>query len=199
LRTLNAKAARSEKRVRNPARVRKIARERLGYTQLWPGQEEAMVAVLEGRDTLVAMPAGCGKSVAWRVPALMLPGPTVVVSPFAAVPNDSADAISDELTFLFLGIGQLDEAAVERIRSARPSLFVVDQAQRICAGTEEFLPGYLALSTVIASVGRPLVVALTAAANPAVRMEIISRLGMRNTAVVVRGFDPPSAFLEQAG
>jgi ATP-dependent DNA helicase RecQ len=185
--------------VRNPARVRKIARERLGYTQLRPGQEEAIVAVLEGRDTLVAMPPGCGKSAAWRVPALMLPGPTVVVSPLVAMRRDPAEAISDELTFLFLGIAQLNEAAIERIRSARPSLFVVDQAQCVCSGAEGFLPDYLALGTVIAKVGRPLVVALTATANPAIRMEIISRLGMRNTAVIVRGFDAPSAFLEQAG
>lgn len=176
--------------MRHPARVRKIARERFGYTQLWPGQEEAMVSVLEGHDTLVAMPSGSGKSAVYRVPALMLPGPTVVVSPFVATHDDSPDAPIDELPFLFLNVAQLDQETIDRIRSVRPSLFVVEEAQCISAGTENFLPAYLTLGEVIAAVGRPLVVALTAAANPAVRTEIISRLGMRNTAVVVRGLEP---------
>jgi len=155
--------------------------------------------VLEGRDTLVAMPAGFGKSAVYRVPALMLPGPTIVVSPANSGRRFPADVTADIEPLVHLSVAQLEGETLDLVRAARPSLFVVDEAQCLISGTENFLPAYRKLGTIIAALGRPLLVALTVTPSPAVRTEIVTCLGMRNTAIVVRGFDQPNALVKQAG
>jgi len=183
-----------------------------------------MTSLLAGRDTLTVMPTGAGKSAIYQVPAVLLDGPTVVVSPLIALQRDqvtrldaaaaggavaanstlgarrSAAALSDvragEAEFLFLAPEQLAKPeVVEEVAAARPSLFVVDEAHCVSSWGHDFRPDYLRLGAVIAALGHPPVCALTATASPPVREEILERLGMRDPHVIVRGFARPNLHL----
>jgi ATP-dependent DNA helicase RecQ len=204
--------------------VRDIARERLGLQALRPGQEETIVSILEGRDTLTVMPTGYGKSAIYQIAAVVLRGPTVVISPLIALQRDQVDTITEqevggaalinsavrtterreafehlaggELEFLFLAPEQFNqEDTLERLRAATPSLFVVDEAHCISEWGHDFRPEYLRLGTVIEALGHPVVLALTATASPPVREEIVTRLGMRHPRIIVQGFDRPNIWL----
>ncbi|GIH90363.1 RecQ family ATP-dependent DNA helicase [Planobispora siamensis] len=200
-------------------RLRAKAREVFGWRELRPGQVEAMTHLMKGGDALVVMPTGAGKSAVYQVPALLLDGPTVVVSPLIALQRDqvaglveadaggavainSAQSGGEELLegvragrteFVFLAPEQLAKPeTVERLRAARPSLVAIDEAHCVSAWGHDFRPDYLRLGQVIERLGHPPVVALTATATPAVREEIIASLGLRDVRQVVRGFDRPN-------
>jgi ATP-dependent DNA helicase RecQ len=200
-----------------------ILRTKLGFDQMRPGQLEALRAVLGNWDTLVVLPTGAGKSAIYQIAALMLDGPTVVVSPLIALQRDQLESIEDsglapaallnstldsdekretfaqltgELEFLMLSPEQLaNPETLERVVQAKPSLFVVDEAHCVAEWGHDFRPDYLSLGAVIEQLGHPCVLALTATASPAVRTQIIERLGMRDPQVVVRGFDRPNIWL----
>jgi ATP-dependent DNA helicase RecQ len=205
-------------------RIRNILRERLGHEALRPGQGEALRAVLDGNDTLAVLPTGAGKSAIYQVAALMIPGPTIVVSPLIALQRDQLDGIdqselagaalvnsslrtreraeaferleNDDLEFLILAPEQLaNPETLARVRAARPSLFVVDEAHCISQWGHDFRPDYLRLGAVVEALGHPRILALTATASEAVREEIVTRLGMREPRVIVTGFDRPNLFL----
>jgi len=207
------------------SRLRRVARESFGYADLRTGQLEAMTAVADGRDTLVVMPTGAGKSAVYQVTALLLDGPTVVVSPLISLQRDQLvsllgieggearsidsrqgsedraetyDALhAGEVEFLFLTPEQLQNPhVVEQVRAARPSLFVVDEAHCVSSWGHDFRPDYLRLGAVIEALGHPTTCALTATAAPPVRDEIVESLGLREPTVVVRGFDRPNLDLE---
>src|SRR5688572_1009424 len=139
------------------AAIEAVARDRLGLEELRPGQAEAVQSVLEGRDTLVVMPTGSGKSAVYQIAGSMLPGPTVVVSPLIALQRDQVGSIggtdigeaaaanstigirerrrifdtlrAGDLEFLFVAPEQLGNEHTRReLRDAQPSLFVVDEA-----------------------------------------------------------------------
>ncbi|MBW8826311.1 MAG: ATP-dependent DNA helicase RecQ [Acidobacteria bacterium] len=202
-----------------------VARDRLGLPTLRPGQLEAVEAVLEGRDTLVVMPTGSGKSAVYQIAGSLLGGPTVVVSPLIALQRDQVGAIGEAdigeaaaanstigqrerrrifddlgagaIEFLFVAPEQLGNAQTRAaLRKVRPGLFVVDEAHCISEWGHDFRPEYLRLAAAIEELGRPPVLALTATASPVVREEIIERLGLHDPAVFVRGFDRPSLWLE---
>jgi ATP-dependent DNA helicase RecQ len=208
---------------RRARRLRAVARDRFGWRELRPGQLDAMRHVLAGRDVLVVMPTGSGKSAVYQVPALLLDGPTVVVSPLIALQRDqvaglleaeaggavavnsaqrdgaaSLEAVrAGTAEFVFLSPEQLAKPEViERLRAARPSLVAIDEAHCVSAWGHDFRPDYLRLGQAIERLGRPPVVALTATAAPAVRQEILEVLRLRDARQIVRGFDRPNIFLE---
>src|SRR3954463_14824053 len=204
------------------AALRRTARDAFGWDRLRPGQLETMRAVMAGRDTLLVMPTGAGKSACYQVPALLLDGPTVVVSPLIALQRDQVldllghgafaansaqrDSVVDEgweavaagdIEFVFLSPEQLAKADVlDRLEAVRPSLFVVDEAHCVSSWGHDFRPDYLRLGEVIDRLGHPVTLALTATASPPVREEIVSRLHMRDAHQLVCGFDRPNIYLE---
>ncbi len=199
----------------------RIARRRLGFDSLHPGQRAALEAILSGHDTLAVLPTGSGKSAIYQVASALLPGPTVVISPLIALQRDQVQAIEasrlgaaaavnstesegdreeiieefqeHDVDYLFLAPEQLNnEEIITDLKAAKPSLFVVDEAHAISEWGHDFRPEYLRLGSVVDAVGHPRVLALTATASPSVRDEIIKRLHMRNPQTVVRGFDRPN-------
>ncbi|MFH8976175.1 RecQ family ATP-dependent DNA helicase [Streptomyces sp. NPDC017890] len=211
---------------RRAARLRRTAAEVFGWDSLLPEQLEAMEAVLAGRDTLVVMPTGSGKSAVYQVPGVLLSGPVVVVSPLLALQRDQiaglpdgargpgAVAVNSDLTaagaeaaweavrrgdarFVYLSPEQLaKDEVLERLAGTRPALFVVDEAQCVASWGHDFRPDYLRLEQAVRRVGRPPVLALTATAAPPVRREITERLGMDRPRVTVTSFDRPNIRLE---
>ncbi|WP_217238519.1 ATP-dependent DNA helicase RecQ [Streptomyces sp. AC555_RSS877] len=208
------------------ARLREIAADVFGWDTLLPEQLTAMEWVLAGEDTLVVMPTGSGKSAVYQVPALMLSGPVVVVSPLLALQRDQIAGLPDgdrapgavavnsdlgaarteaaweavrrgDAGFMYLSPEQLaKDEVVERLAAVRPALFVVDEAQCVSSWGHDFRPDYLRLEQAVRRVGRPPVLALTATAAPPVRKEITERLGMRRPRLMVTGFDRPNITLE---
>jgi ATP-dependent DNA helicase RecQ len=199
--------------------IDKLARERLGFDQLRPGQLQAAEALAAGRDALAVLPTGAGKSAIYELGGLLLAGPTVVVSPLIALQDDqlahlqaaglravllnsqqSAGARTaallascDASTFVFLSPEQLANAeARQALQRARPGLFVVDEAHLISQWGRDFRPDYMRLGAQAEAVGAPVRLALTATAAPPVRQEIISRLGLRDPEVVIGDFDRPN-------
>ena len=204
--------------------IERTAREKLGFEKLRPGQQEAIQSVLDGRDTLVVQPTGSGKSAIYQIAGLLIDGSTVIVSPLIALQKDQADSIRDQdaaeaavinssqraadlrermervreggVEYIFLAPEQLrKEDTIESLKKANVSLFVVDEAHCVSAWGHDFRPDYLRLGAVIDSLGHPRVLALTATASQRVRDEIVSRLHMREPAVLARGFDRPNIYL----
>jgi ATP-dependent DNA helicase RecQ len=204
--------------------IEKVARETFGFDTLRPGQREAIASVLDGRDTLVVMSTGSGKSAIYEVAGYIKPGVTVVISPLIALQRDRIEAIEQrvpgeaagvnsniaegekreamedftegDLEYLFLAPEQLaNEEVLSQVRDAGPSLIVVDEAHCISEWGHDFRPDYLRLGAFIAEMGHPTVLALTATAAPPVRDEIIERLHMHDPFVLVRGFDRPNIWL----
>jgi ATP-dependent DNA helicase RecQ len=203
--------------------ARRVARETFGFRGLRGGQDVALRAILDGRDTLAVMPTGFGKSAIYQIAGALVPGPTLVVSPLIALQRDQVDALHElgfaaaqlnssvpeaerqealdaladgALEFLFLAPEQLgNDESLGAVMTTEPSLFVVDEAHCISEWGHDFRPEYLRLGAVADALGRPRILALTATAAPPVRDEIAERLGLRDPEVVVRGFDRPNIWL----
>src|SRR4051794_20877984 len=203
------------------SRIERVAQEAFGYSELRPGQREAIEAALAGRDALVVMSTGAGKSAIYQIAGLLTPGSTVVVSPLIALQRDQVEALreraaggaaqlnsavsraqreqalaelaEDALEFVFLAPEQLRKPDVlGELAVADISLFVVDEAHSISEWGHDFRPDYLHLNAAIETLGRPPVLALTATAAPPVRDEIVTRLGLRDPVILIRGFDRPN-------
>jgi len=208
----------------NEQRVRELARERLGFQELRPGQAEAVRAVLGGRDTLAVMATGSGKSAIYQLAGLFLEGPTVVVSPLIALQEDQVDQAEGipqgraavlnstlskaerEAVFAGLEDGSLEfvllapeqllrEEVLERLGRAGASLLVVDEAHCVSQWGHDFRPDYLRLAAARRGLGGPPVLALTATASPPARADIVEALELDEPEVLVRGFDRPEIHL----
>ena len=204
--------------------ARAIARDRFGFEELKPGQEEAIESLLAGHDTLAIMPTGAGKSAIYQIASELLSGPTVVISPLIALQRDQVESIEgqdlgsaaslnsqkskgerneamegferQDVGFLFMAPEQFgDEEIIDRLRDAKPALFVVDEAHCVSEWGHDFRPEYLRLGAVIDALGHPCVLAMTATASPPVRDEIVERLHMTDPHVLVKGFNRPNIWL----
>jgi ATP-dependent DNA helicase RecQ len=199
------------------AGARGVLKSAFGYDNFRPGQEPSIESVLAGRDTLVVLPTGGGKSLCFQVPALVLPGLTVVVSPLISLMKDQVDAlearglpaafinsslnssqVSDrlgratrgELKLLYLAPERFDYGNVaERLRRIGISLLAVDEAHCISQWGHDFRPSYLRVKDVRAKLGAPPTIALTATATPGVRDDIALQLGLRDPRVIITGFN----------
>jgi ATP-dependent DNA helicase RecQ len=198
-----------------------LARERLGFDALRPGQEESVRAVLAGQDTLAVLATGTGKTAIYQLAGLALGGVTIVVSPLVALQRDQLRALSEhpagvevaELNasdhagrrmahdllennrpgFVLMSPEQLTHSDVlDLLAASRPRLVAVDEAHLVSEWGQDFRPDYLRLAAAIRAMGRPPTLALTATAAPPVREEIVHRLELRSPAVVVGGFDRPN-------
>jgi ATP-dependent DNA helicase RecQ len=206
------------------AKARRLLLRRFGHREFQKGQWEPIRAALEGRDALVVMPTGSGKSLVYQLPALMLPGLTVVVSPLIALMKDQQDKLAsvgvDALAMhshlsdtqardlaqrVEEGSGEMlyltperfkDREFFERLLTRTVSLFVIDEAHCVSQWGHDFRPDYLTLGSVVPRLGRPPILALTATATSEVREDIARQLGMRDPMVTITGFARPNLRFE---
>ncbi|MDH5673226.1 MAG: RecQ family ATP-dependent DNA helicase [Myxococcales bacterium] len=196
----------------------------LGYQSFRPGQRESIETLLRKRKLLLVAPTGDGKSLSYQLPASVLPGTTVVVSPLISLMADQVQALSergvaatylastlpsDEAGRRLAGLGRGDFKLVyvaperlglpgfRRILGAlQVPLLVVDEAHCISEWGHDFRPEYMQIGELLAALPKARVLACTATATPIVRDEILSRLGLSgDTAQVVRGFARPNLAL----
>ncbi|HSG80803.1 MAG TPA: ATP-dependent DNA helicase RecQ, partial [Gemmatimonadota bacterium] len=202
------------------SQARSVLERYFGYSDFRPGQRHSILSILRGRDTLIVMPTGGGKSLCYQVPALLLPGLTLVVSPLIALMKDqvealerrgipaalvnstlSGDEIQAHLARAVAGELKLLYVAPERFASPRfrsalvdmqVSLVAIDEAHCVCEWGHDFRPSYVKLKKYWSEIGRPPLLALTATATPEVRRDIVKELGLADARVIVRGFDRPN-------
>ena len=194
-----------------------------GYDTLRPGQQDLMEGILNGSDVLGIMPTGAGKSLCYQVPALMLPGITIVISPLISLMSDQVKAlnqagvhaayINSSLTenqiraaLLYAAQGQykIIYVAPERLNTMRfldfacradISMVTVDEAHCISQWGQDFRPSYLEIADFLARLPRrPVVSAFTATATERVKQDITGSLHLQNPVTVVTGFDRPNLF-----
>lgn len=197
--------------------AREALRVSFGYDDFRPGQAKAIESVLAGHDTLVVLPTGGGKSVCYQVPALVLPGLTVVVSPLISLMKDQVDAlearnlpaafinstltssqVSDrlaraargEIRLLYMAPERFDFGNVAtKLREIGVSLLAIDEAHCISQWGHDFRPSYLRVADARERIGSPPTVALTATATPEVREDICRQLALQNPRTIITGFD----------
>jgi ATP-dependent DNA helicase RecQ len=201
-----------------------LLQDRFGFREFRPAQKQVIDRVMAGESALAVMPTGSGKSLCYQLPALALPGVTLVISPLIALMKDQVDqlnrlglpatvinstvprdqqrsrleqSIAGRIKLLYIAPErfQNDEFRAGLARS-NVSLVAVDEAHCISLWGHDFRPDYLRLRQVISGLKSPPVLALTATATPAVRRDILTQLGIDNAAQVVSGFDRPNLYLE---
>ncbi|MEC9072860.1 MAG: ATP-dependent DNA helicase RecQ, partial [Myxococcota bacterium] len=191
-------------------------KEHFGFDEFRPGQRPVTEAVVEGRAVIAVMPTGAGKSLCYQLPAMLLDGLTLVVSPLISLMKDQVDQLrargiaaayvnstqgpeerrevlrraeAGELSLLYVAPERFRfESAMAAIARLPVSLFVVDEAHCISEWGHDFRPDYLRLGDVVKDLGVSRVAAFTATATATVRRDIQRLLGLEEPLVVVSGF-----------
>ena len=196
-----------------------------GYDSFRPGQPGIVSAILTGHDVLGVMPTGAGKSICYQIPAAILPGVAIVISPLISLMRDQVDALNDvglpaafinttqtpdeqDLVFAQALSGQIKllYVAPERLETERfrnfavrvpISLVAVDEAHCVSQWGQDFRSSYLGIGEFIAGLPtRPTVAAFTATATEHVRRDIVSILGLHTPSITVTGFDRPNLYFD---
>jgi ATP-dependent DNA helicase RecQ len=207
--------------VARPMDPRTALRELFGFDDFRPGQREAVEAAAGGRDLLVVMPTGAGKSLCYQLPALMRDDLTIVVSPLVSLMQDQVEALERVAPGSVVLVNAQQEAEanraavaravrgehrilyvaperfsspgfLEQIRGARVGLFVVDEAHCVSQWGHDFRPDYFRLGDAARWLGAQGIVASTATATTQVAADIAVRLGLRDPVRVTTGFDRPN-------
>lgn len=199
-------------------------RELFGFDAFRSGQRAAVEAIAQGRDVLVVMPTGSGKSLCYQLTACLKPGVTLVISPLIALMKDQVDSltrrglpaceINSSMSFeeqqrcidgVRRGEYKLVYVAPERFRSPTflealrqvdVSMLAVDEAHCVSQWGHDFRPDYLRIAQVRSELGNPQTVALTATATRAVQRDIVAQLAMPRADIQVSGFERPNLFFE---
>ncbi len=196
-----------------------------GYDSFRESQEPIIDSILAGRDVLAVMPTGAGKSLCYQVPALMLPGITVVISPLISLMKDQVRALNEagvhaaylnstltetqmtkalanarrgQYKIIYVAPERLETYGFQEFaRAVEISMVTVDEAHCISQWGQDFRPSYLNIVNMIESLpGRPIVSAFTATATVEVREDILCVLKLQNPAVTVTGFDRKNLYFE---
>ena len=196
-----------------------------GYDSFRPGQSGIVSAILTGHDVLGVMPTGAGKSICYQIPAAILPGVAIVISPLISLMRDQVDALNDvglpaafinttqtpdeqDLVFAQALSGQIkllyvtpERLETERFRNFAVrvpiSLVAVDEAHCVSQWGQDFRSSYLGIGEFIAGLPtRPTVAAFTATATERVRRDIVSILGLHTPSITVTGFDRPNLYFD---
>lgn len=196
-----------------------------GYDSFRPGQSGIVSAILTGHDVLGVMPTGAGKSICYQIPAAILPGVAIVISPLISLMRDQVDALNDvDLPAAFINTTQTPDeqdlvfaqalsgqikllyVAPERLETERfrnfavrvpISLVAVDEAHCVSQWGQDFRSSYLGIGEFIAGLPtRPTVAAFTATATERVRRDIVSILGLHTPSITVTGFDRPNLYFD---
>jgi len=205
-------------------RAQEILKNQFGYDSFRMNQEQAIETILQKKDCIVLMPTGGGKSLCYQIPALMLDGLTVVISPLIALMKDQVDALknngveaaflnstqtsreqtevfqsirSGKLKLLYVAPERLLQSGnqfIDFLRSIDVSLFAIDEAHCISSWGHDFRPEYMQLARLKSHFPDIPLIALTATADRLVRKDIIERLNVRDAALFVSSFNRPNIF-----
>ena len=200
-----------------------LLKQYFGYTSFRPGQHEVIQTLLDGHDCLAIMPTGAGKSICFQLPALMMPGVTLVISPLISLMKDQVDSlVNQEIPATYINSQCTFEEAKARFAAIRAgrvrlvyisperlenefftsfmqslpiSMFIIDEAHCVSQWGHDFRPSYCAIKDWIAALPkRPVVGAFTATATEKVKEDMMNLLGLEKERIFIGGFDRPNLY-----
>lgn len=203
--------------------IESLLKQYFGYSSFRPGQHEVIQTLLDGRDCLAIMPTGAGKSICFQLPALMMPGVTLVISPLISLMKDQVDSlvnqeipatyINSQCTFeevkarfaairagriklVYISPERMENQFFTAFMQTLPiSMFIIDEAHCVSQWGHDFRPSYCTVRDWIAALPkRPVVGAFTATATEKVKHDMMSLLGLQKERIFIGGFDRPNLY-----
>ena len=211
-----------EEKYHSPEEALKVL---FGYDSFRPGQKSVIDSIMAGRDVFAVMPTGAGKSVCYQIPAMLLPGITLVISPLISLMQDQVKALNEAgVSAAFINSSLSENVFYETVRKARKGLYkiiyvaperlvtdafldlakdvqismvTVDESHYISQWIQDFRPGYMKIAPFVGMLKkRPIISAFTATATETVREDILCALGLKNPYVLVNGFNRDNLFFQ---